>query len=126
MAAAIELATQGLKPDLTFLLDLPPGRQQRRAGQAQITLDLGTSGRKAELDDGTQMRFEREAAEFHRRVREGYRAMAKREPERWVMIDAASNIEEIHQAIRKHVQPRLPPPAGGVHKLLDLTELTEP
>ena len=117
---AIELATAGLKPDITFLLDLPIVRQQRRPGQAQISL-LGDEARKAEMDDGTQTRFERESQEFHRRVRTGYAALAKQEPERWVVLDATQSIAGLHQQVRKHLAPRLPKAGPKPAELVDLT-----
>jgi dTMP kinase len=61
--AVNRLATGGLQPDRTLLLDLPAGRGLRRARQRKI----GAS------------RFEDEAEGFHRRVRAGYRSIARRE-----------------------------------------------
>jgi len=62
-------ATQGLAPDLTILLDIPPIEGLARAG--------------AEHDY-----IEREALEFHERVRAGYRALAAADPARWLVLDA--------------------------------------
>jgi dTMP kinase len=64
--AVNRLATGGLRPDRTLLLDLPAGRGLRRARQRKV----GAS------------RFEDEADTFHRRVRAGYRRIARREPGR--------------------------------------------
>jgi dTMP kinase len=64
--AVNRLATGGLRPDRTLLLDLPAGRGLRRARR-----------RKAGAS-----RFEDEADTFHRRVRAGYRRIARREPGR--------------------------------------------
>ena len=63
-------ATQGLKPDLTVLLDIP------------VATGL------ARKSTGKQDRFEREDIAFHQRVREGYLKIAASEPERWLVIDA--------------------------------------
>lgn len=67
--AANTVATGGLTPDLTLLLDLPPAAGLRRAGRA-----------------GDYM--EREALGFHERVRAGYLAEASADPERWLVLDA--------------------------------------
>ena len=62
-------ATGGLIPDLTLLLDVPP--------------EVGLSREGAQLDVTG-----RESLEFHERVREGFLALARGEPERFVVIDA--------------------------------------
>lgn len=62
-------ATEGLSPDLTILLDLPP-----EVGLARIK-------KKDRLDS--------EPLAFHRKVRDGFLEEASREPERWVVLDAA-------------------------------------
>ncbi|MSP22548.1 MAG: dTMP kinase [Dehalococcoidia bacterium] len=69
VARAIELATDGLTPDLNVLLDLAPAAGLERAG--------------APSD-----RFEREGLAFHERVRAGFLAQAAAEPDRWVVLDA--------------------------------------
>ncbi len=76
VAAAIELATDGLTPDLTILLDLEPG-----AGRA----------RTASPDDY----LERAGAEFHKRVRAGFAELAAAEPERWFVIDGTLPVDEV-------------------------------
>ncbi len=69
VAAADRLATGGLWPDLVVLLDLP------------VEAGLARRGRP-EAD-----RFEAEDLEFHRRVRSGYLELARRDPERWLVLD---------------------------------------
>ncbi|MBM3172393.1 MAG: dTMP kinase [Chloroflexi bacterium] len=65
-----DMATAGIKPHLTILLDMPA--------------DKGLSRKNARNHD----RFEAEDITFHHRVREGYRQMAAQEPARWMVIDA--------------------------------------
>ena len=48
--------------------------------------------------------------DFHRRVRQGYLELAKREPERWLVIDARLPQEEISQLIWQRVESLLPTP----------------
>ena len=122
VALAIQLATQGLKPDVTFLLDLPPEKRRDRAGKSQIALPLGEAP-TGRLDDASQTRFERESLQFHRRVRAGYKALAQAEPQRWVVLDATLSIDDLHHQVCKHLESRLPPPGPRAVDLLDLTEM---
>jgi dTMP kinase len=72
---AMERVTIGnLKPDLTFILDLPV-----EVGMQRASLRRGT---------GTPDRFEAEDLNFHRELRDAYRRIAAAEPQRCVLIDA--------------------------------------
>jgi dTMP kinase len=82
------------KPDLTFILDLP----------AEVGLDRAAR-RSGEGAD----RFESEALEFHKKLREAYRELAEREPERCVMIDADPGAKEVSEAIWAAVNQGLDP-----------------
>lgn len=85
-----QLATGGLKPELTVWLDLDPA-----AGRARIL------GREA-LD-----RLEAEALTFHERIREGYHKLAAAEPERWMRLDANQNEDQLAVQICELLSPRL-------------------
>lgn len=76
-------ATERLMPHLTVLLDVPASvaKERQAAGERQYD------------------RLEAEAEDFHTRVRESYLALAAEEPERFLVIDGESSIEEIHEAI---------------------------
>ncbi|MGB9660414.1 MAG: dTMP kinase [Moorellaceae bacterium] len=87
-----ELATGGIKPRLTLLLDLPPEESLRRRG--------GGEGKM--LD-----RLEREDMDFHRRVREGYLELARQEPGRIKVIDAAQSPEAVFRQVWAAVAPLL-------------------
>jgi dTMP kinase len=76
-------------PDRTFLLDLPVADGLARAWK-RIN---GLSGKKREA------RFEKEAAAFHEKIRKGYLKLARREPDRIKIIDAARPPVEIHRLI---------------------------
>jgi dTMP kinase len=91
MKMANELATRGLKPHLTILMDLDPEEGFRR---------LNISGRK--LD-----RIEMEKLPFHRRVREGYLNLAHGEPERFLVVDGMLSEEAQDSLILKEVQTRV-------------------
>ena len=89
VAAINNAAAQGLKPDLTVLLDIP--------------VDAGLARKRAEKQD----RFEQEATAFHQRVREGYLKLATREPERWLVVDARQSKEKIGEIIWQRVSQLL-------------------
>ncbi|MCZ6677899.1 MAG: dTMP kinase [Candidatus Poribacteria bacterium] len=82
-----EIATQGLSPDLTFVLDLPVEIGLQRAQQSRGSLD----------------RLEREALESHRRVRKGYLAIARQEPHRVRVVDAHASLDRVYAQIRSEV-----------------------
>jgi len=92
---ANQLATGGLLPDLTLLIDIEPevGLSRARARNLKFAF---------ELDEG---RFEEEDIRFHRKVREGYLQLAKEEPERFRIIDGSGSVEEVQQKIREIVLP---------------------
>ncbi|MBX7252064.1 MAG: dTMP kinase [Candidatus Promineofilum sp.] len=91
LAALTAIATGGLRPDLTLLLDLDVERglaRRRDMGEEMNRLDL-------------------ETVEFHRRVREGYLALAAAEPARWLRIDADRPGDEVQSDLRRAVLARL-------------------
>jgi dTMP kinase len=84
---AQRIATGGLRPDVTILLDLDPRIGLKRLGRGRD-------------------RIEREALGFHERVRRKYLEMARAE-ERFLVIDAAMPQDEQDEAILEHVLSRL-------------------
>lgn len=80
-----DMATGGLMPDLTLLLDLPVHCGLERAG-------LRNREEGTVLSEG---RFDAESLEFHERVRQGYRSLSAEEPERFAIIDAAQPPEDV-------------------------------
>jgi dTMP kinase len=85
-----QLATGGLQPDLTILFDL-----DAEAGLAR--------NRGANKTD----RIELEDIAFHRRVREGYLAIAKADPDRVSIVDASLPAAEVHARVWEIVKERL-------------------
>jgi len=77
-----DLATGGLHPDVTVIMDLDPAAGLRRA-------------RASEAPD----RMERKTLEFHQRVREGFLRWAERHPDASLVVDATQAPEEIHRRI---------------------------
>lgn len=87
-----QLSSQGIKPDVTFLLDCPSDVGLKRALNRNRTL-------KQEKEE----RFEKEKIQFHRRVRKGYLAIAKKEPRRVKVIDTRVGEDRVFEKIRKIV-----------------------
>lgn len=85
------LAAGGLAPDLTFLLDIPPARGLKKVMEAK----------------GVKDRFELEKISFHRRVRQGYLALAAQEPRRIKKIAVNGTIDHIHQQLIYFVKKKL-------------------
>jgi dTMP kinase len=112
IAEIIELATEGLKPDLTVLFDLSiedsTARTQRRG-------------------NGTQRgdRLDAENDDFHIRVREAYLQLAKAEPERIKIVNTNQPAELTHERVKEIVVPFLKSRGHlGVEKV-ELTSATE-
>lgn len=84
-----EVATQGLRPVMTILFDI-----ESSAGLAR----LHPSGHD---------RLEREAIEFHQRVRQGYLELTKEEPKRWRIIDAGGPMHAVQEDLRRYVSEAL-------------------
>ncbi len=80
----IDLATGGLKPDLTLFFD--------------ITVDEAVRRMETRSERHTKRnRMDDEAAEFYERVRGAYLGIASREPERFHVLEASGTVEEIHK-----------------------------
>jgi dTMP kinase len=94
IAQVIEIATSGLKPDLTLIFDLP------------VAECLARTRRRTE-DDSKTDRLDAEDAAFHTRVRNAYLAMAEREPDRFRVINATGSVNETHGRVLEVVMPFL-------------------
>jgi dTMP kinase len=70
-----------LKPDITILLDVSP-----EIGLARAWAQIENGGRT-----GDESRFEEEALTFHEKIRAGYQAIARSEPERFYVVDASQD-----------------------------------
>ncbi len=100
--ATNRLATNGLMPHKTFLLDLTPEEGLSRAGSVQRKFSEADQGGR--LDEEGSRRFEEEPRTFHERVRRGYLALAKDEPDRWVVVDASQSEDSVFESIWGHLQ----------------------
>ena len=108
------LATNALMPDLTFLLDCPPGIGISRVRGLQLQMPLDAVKNADTLNrDAEGMKFEEESEEFHQRIRQGFHALADQEPDRWRVVDATHSIDAISDDIWNAVRNRLPVPANA-------------
>ncbi len=78
-------------PDLTLILDLPVAEGIARAIARA----------------GTETRFERKGLDFHERLRQGFLDIARREPQRTILIDASPDAATVHEAVLTAVRERL-------------------
>jgi dTMP kinase len=115
--SANKMATGGLWPSLTVLLDAPPELALARA-QVQASFDVsGQIDRAGRAQESGQRRFEDASAAFHQRVRAGFLALAAQEPRRWLVLDASQPEQTLAGRIWKRVAPLVAdssPPAGGL------------
>jgi dTMP kinase len=92
-----DIASQGIKPDLTLLFDCPVEIGLSRTAQRQSKTTLERS----------EDRLEREKIEFHKRIRAGFLELARAEPPRFRIIDAAGSVEEVAQEIKNIIDREL-------------------
>ena len=89
IATLNEISTGGLKPDLTLLFDL-----ESEAGLSR-------------LHPGSYDRMEKEALDFHKKVREGYLTLAKEDAHRFRVIDAGAPLTSVQVSLRKILNEKL-------------------
>ena len=87
LRAVNHIATGGLPPHFTILLDLPPEIGLARKNHEPLGDSIG-----------------KESLEFHQRVRAGYLELAQREPKRMVVVDASLPEDQVTQATWQHLR----------------------
>jgi dTMP kinase len=93
-----ELALDGHKPDLTFVLDMDPAAAFNRVNARVLEAALADTGD----------RFEKEDIEWHRRLRDAFIAIARANPDRCVVLPANQSEESLSQEIWDIVTRRFP------------------
>ena len=91
IAAMETYILEDTRPDLTLIFDMP--------------VDVGLE--RAHARAGSEMRFESKGLAFHERLREGFLAVARAEPERCAVIDARGSLDEVELAVWAAVESRL-------------------
>ena len=93
LIAALETyVLEATRPDLTLIFDLP------------VAIGLERAHARA----GAEMRFESKGHAFHERLREGFLAIARSEPQRCAVIDATGEANEVEARVWEAVEARLP------------------
>ena len=119
--ALIRIATGGLRPDVTLLLDIPADAGLKRVmASGKRTFDprpqLWFQPSFFDESDAFQTlearwsRFEAEPLEFHERVRNAYLDLARADPSRWAILDATQPVEGVGAAAWAVVEARLSQP----------------
>ena len=107
VARVNRLATGGLTPDLTILLDGPVADSLSRVGTSQLTMGMGQDDKVGRIDGEGTRRFKEAPVGFHERVRRGYRRIADQDPGRVVLIDSSNPIQDVAEAVYRAVEARL-------------------
>lgn len=91
------LATGGVTPKLTLLIDCP--------------VEVGLSRARARIEAGSgarEERFELESIRFHERVRQGYLGLAEADPERYLIVDGSGGVTETEKRVSAALAGRIP------------------
>jgi dTMP kinase len=89
------IACQGLKPDVTVLIDI------------DLNTSLGRAKRRNQRVGQSEARIDDESAAFHDNVRKGYLALAATEPDRFVVIDGRAEVIQVHERIQEALAHRV-------------------
>ncbi|MHA6692254.1 dTMP kinase [Devosia sp. A449] len=103
IAGLESLALDGHTPDLTIVLDMDPDLAFKRVAERAVEDGLALTGD----------RFEKEEIEWHKRLRDGFLAIARDNPERCIVISADQSVDALEAAIWDAVRQRFPELLGG-------------
>jgi dTMP kinase len=87
----LDFATGGLRPDLTLLLDI----------------DADEGLRRRQNSGGEWNRLDAYEIAFHKRVREGYHELVRKEPDRWVVIDGKQDPDKVQEDLQQAVLKKI-------------------
>jgi len=91
IAAMETYVLEHTRPDLTLIFDMP--------------VDVGLQ--RAHERAGSEMRFESKGLAFHERLREGFLAIARAEPDRCAIVDASGTLDDVEAAVWAAIESRL-------------------
>jgi dTMP kinase len=92
-----KMASPGILPALTFLIDCP------------VEVGLSRALKRNEIcGEKGQDRFEQEKLDFHVSVRQGYLSIARENQERFIIVDGSMEIDDLQETILNHIKPFLP------------------
>ncbi|NLL83866.1 MAG: dTMP kinase [Lentisphaerae bacterium] len=98
-----DFTTGGLQPNLTLLFDVDTKTSLHRV-----------RSRKTKLPAGAKDRFESEPSEFHRKIRDGFIALAAAEPERFKVLDTKKPLAQTQEMVWQIVAPLVDNTRGAV------------
>ena len=103
------IATGGLKPDMTFFLDLPAqqGLDRKRKAALRPNSASPLSPKPPAAEPPEWNRLDARDLAYHERVRDGFLQLVQLEPERWHVLDANLAVDDLGDRIWQMVQPRL-------------------
>ncbi len=108
------LTLGNFKPDLTFIFDMPVELGLERANRRIFhALKMPIKDAKQHIEkeyktaDAPEDKFERLGLEFHERMRQGYLEIAKRDPDRCIVIDATQSLDDVTADLQRHILERL-------------------
>ena len=87
-----DFATEGLTPDLTIVLDVPPETSRARLAARQAATATAAD------------RIEQAGESFHRRLRDGFLELARREPERFAVVNSDDECAKVSRLILEAVE----------------------
>ncbi len=102
------ITLKGVRPDLTFILDLPAETGLARAGERRVNKGEGVD------------RFEEEGLSFHQSLRQAFLSIAQVDPKRCAVINANQSPDEVEAAIWETLRERLPHLAMSAERPLDV------
>jgi dTMP kinase len=114
------IATGGLRPDVTFYLDLPAEEgleRKRKAAQRPGSPNPLAPQTQPPPEPPEWNRLDARDLAYHERVRDGFLELTRRDPERWQILDAHLPMDELAERIWRIVEPRL----AGIKRLGDQT-----
>jgi dTMP kinase len=103
------IATGGLRPDLTFYLDLPAqeGLDRKRKAAERTGSPNPLSPQVSAAEQQEWNRLDARDLAYHERVRDGFLELTRRDPDRWRVLDAHQPVDELAEQIWRIVEPRL-------------------
>ena len=93
----VQLATEGLKPDLTLLFDLPIEESTTRTARRSTSKTTASSRDRLDIEN----------TDFHARVRDAYLQIALAEPERVKLIDTSGPVDHTQERVKEIIVPFL-------------------
>ena len=108
--AVNDLAAEGLKPDIAFLMDCSPDQGLSRVhnnDSSGIGQQDNYLNQEFRIDPRGTQRFEKENIEFHEKVRSGYLEISSKDPDRWRVINAMESTEDISAIVWEQVSHAL-------------------